>query len=266
MLKKKSKPSASQVFTWSIAVTGMLVGASLPDDGFAAIVGSGKEAIVGSGKEAIVGSGKEAIVGSGTEAIVGSGKEAIVGSGKEAIVGSGKEAIVGSGKEAIVGSSKEAIVGSGKEAIVGSGTEQDPVFSTLLSGPVTEVEYVQSTVTVLGQTVHILDSTYLNVGGVEHLQVGDWVTVSGIEGSGDVYASTLSIESSTFINGVSTVFVAGTVSDVDSERGQARIGRALVDLSTLSHAERSLVSDGSYIEVTGILPQFGERITGRSIE
>jgi hypothetical protein len=213
-----------------------------------------------------VGSGKEAIVGSGTEAIVGSGKEAIVGSGKEAIVGSGKEAIVGSGKEAIVGSSKEAIVGSGKEAIVGSGTEQDPVFSTLLSGPVTEVEYVQSTVTVLGQTVHILDSTYLNVGGVEHLQVGDWVTVSGIEGSGDVYASTLSIESSTFINGVSTVFVAGTVSDVDSERGQARIGRALVDLSTLSHAERSLVSDGSYIEVTGILPQFGERITGRSIE
>jgi hypothetical protein len=222
-----------------------------PDGGISAdaIVGSGKNAIVGSGKNAIVGSGKN---GSDleTDAIVGSGKNAIVGSGKNAIVGSGKN---GSDLET------DAIVGSGKNAF-----ESDSVFGPVLSGPVAAVDEDTSSITVLGQSVVLTEATRSPKGEATNYQLGDWITVTGLTTRGTVFASTITVSPKVFIPGVSEVFAAGTITDINLITGRLAIGEAVFNVVELN-AEESDLEVGSYVEITAVLPQPSMEATATSL-
>jgi hypothetical protein len=198
------------------------------------------------GKNAIDGSGKNAIDGSGKNAIDGSGKNAIDGSGKNAIDGSGKNAIDGSGKNAIDGSGKNAIDGSGKNAL-------DPVFQTVLQGPIEHVDAVRSAIRVLGQDVLVLANTEIIGAATARLNVGDYVSVTGLAYELGVLGSTIQVSRETYTPGATAVRVSGIISDVDYATGKVTVGGLEIDVNS-TDAGVSPLAVGDYVVFDGTRP------------
>ena len=173
------------------------------------------------------------------------------------LVPKGTEAIVGSGREAIVGSGKEAIVGSGKEAA----EITDSVFGPILSGPITAVNKKGKTITVLDVEIKLLKSTIFASNNLDSLAVGDWVTITGMTHGRAIFASQVVLQPDTFVTGVSTVFVAGDITDISLEIGYAEIAGVQVYLTEAAEISELGLRIGDYVEGFGTLPQIGQPIS-----
>jgi hypothetical protein len=160
---------------------------------------------------------------------------------------------------------QDAIVGSGVEAELGAhkvvGAVSDTIFGPVLSGPVTSVNRNGSTIAVLGVDVKVLKSTITVNQDLNALTVGSWVTITGLTRGENIFASQIESEDETFVTGVSPIYVAGEITAVSMELGYIEIAGVQMYVGNLEGLQGIDLSLGTYVEVTGTLPQFGQPVS-----
>jgi len=150
-----------------------------------------------------------------------------------------------------------------------TGAATDVSFAADLQGPVTQVDLVNSTFTVLGQIVHVTDATVFDdsvqPADLSGLQAGSVVQVSGFaNAAGDLVASR--VDTSAAGAGLQ---VKGTVQSLDTTAHTFRINSLTVDYSgvmptgTLANASVVIVR-GSSFTTTGALVAGRVQVLGGS--
>jgi hypothetical protein len=125
----------------------------------------------------------------------------------------------------------------------------------MLAGPIHSIDFSNGSFVSMGQTVLVGD-------GVSALQVGSFVTVSGvISGAGLITATEVAISPKGYVPGATEVFVTGIPSSVDVLRGTARIGELTVDY-TPSLGGSGFGGIGAAITVVGTQPALGGTMLG----
>jgi hypothetical protein len=181
------------------------------------------------------------------------------GANPNAIIGSGSQAIIGSGKNAIIGSGSQAIIGSGKDAIIDA-ERFDKTFDVVLIGPIDSIDQENGSMTVLGQTISINESTQL-----AEVENGQMVAVSGMAFDKGYIASSVVGLPTAYVPGVTKVFLSGIVSEIRLEVGQLTIGGIQVDLNALDSNMKHNVKIGDYVRFSGSQPQPDGVLLGRDM-
>jgi hypothetical protein len=188
-----------------------------------------------SNVDAIIGTGKDAIIGTGKDAIIGTGKDAIIGTGKDAIIGTGADAIIGTGKDAIIGTGKDAIIGTGADAIIGTGR-------VLLFGPIDSVNTEKKTISMLGRTLKLP-----SVDLISEAMTGGMQLVAAVSGqlssAGKLEKISLRLADASYVPGASKVVISGRVDKIDDKLGTMKVGRALIDVTSVRAAKSASVGD-----------------------
>lgn len=138
------------------------------------------------------------------------------------------------------------------------GVAQQVEFDRSLYGPVESIAHDTRVLTLLGQTVHLDDSTLYGRGSESALAVGQLCMVSAYpESNGSWFASLLNCTDG-YVAGQTVVEVEGIASQLDTGTGQLRIGDLQVrfDGATLDTSQGALV-EGALVEVQGRQPQPG---------
>ena len=119
----------------------------------------------------------------------------------------------------------------------------------------------EKTITILDVEIKLLKSTISAGNNLDTLAVGDWVTITGMTHGRAIFASQVVSQPDTFVTGVSTVFVAGDITDISMEVGYAEIAGVKVYLAEAVEISDLVLSIGDYVEASGTLPQIGQPIS-----
>ena len=179
-----------------------------------------------------------------------------------AIIGSGSpQAIIGSGApQAIIGSgSPQAIIGSGApQASIGSGSP----FALLAFGAVTQ--QADGSVSILGQRVFLTEATRFHRGNANALKAGRVAAVFGIASADGIFASDVYLIPGQFVEGTTTAYVAGYVTEGSSSSGFFKIGDlAVYPDSAGTNPLVWTLDTGTFVQVEGVL--IGGRLHAASI-
>jgi hypothetical protein len=146
-----------------------------------------------------------------------------------------------------------------------TGTARSVSFNDELEGPVQSIDVASSRMVVLGQTVQVSASTSFDDSivprGLEGLQVGERVEVSGLVGADGVIAATR-IERKA---AAAAVEVKGTAQSVDTAARRFRINQLQVDYSgaTLSGFASGQPANGDVVEAYGTVNGAGVLLATR---
>ncbi|MGE0726042.1 MAG: DUF5666 domain-containing protein, partial [Alphaproteobacteria bacterium] len=138
----------------------------------------------------------------------------------------------------------------------GTGVASSIRYDDCVQGPITAMNQVQNTVTVLGQTVRVDDETVFDgvtLRDMNAFAIGDLVEVSCLpERAANRVRATRMERLGTFQNGVSAIEVKGTVSNLDLAAGTCTIGGLTVNFAGLAAADRPAgLADGMTVEAGG---------------
>lgn len=138
----------------------------------------------------------------------------------------------------------------------GTGVATRIQYHDCVQGPVTAVDTVQGTVTVLGQTVQVDDTTVFD--GVAQREissfaVGDLVEVSCLRDTAQQRMRATRMErQGAFQNGVSELEVKGTVANLDLAAGTCTLGGLTVNFAGIATADRPAgLVNGMTLEASG---------------
>jgi hypothetical protein len=146
-----------------------------------------------------------------------------------------------------------------------TGTARSVSFNDELEGPVQSIDVAASRMVVLGQTVQVSASTSFDDSivprGLEGLQVGERVEVSGLVGADGVIAATR-IERKA---AAAAVEVKGTAQSVDTAARRFRINQLQVDYSgaTLNGFASGQPANGDVVEAYGTVNGAGVLLATR---
>ena len=193
-----------------------------------------------------------AVDSSSGQAIDSSSGQAIDSSSVWAIDSSSIWAIDSSSVIAIDSSSGRAIDSSSVIAIdSSSGQAIDSSSAMVLAGPVESIDYRRGEFVSLGQAVVLSGS------GIDRLQIGDLVTVSGsVAGPGRINADVVALTNTPYVPGDTEIYVTGIPTSVDSTLGTATIGKLTFDY-TPSLSGNNFEGIGAAITVIGTQPALG---------
>ena len=138
----------------------------------------------------------------------------------------------------------------------GTGVAESIRYDDCAEGPITAMNRVQNTLTVMGQTVHVDDGTEFDgvtLRDMNSFAVGDLVEVSCLQDlSGNRWQATRIERKGTFANGASEVEVKGTVSNLDLAAGTCTVGGLAVNLGGIAAGDRPAgLANGMNVEVAG---------------
>ncbi|MDO8286059.1 MAG: DUF5666 domain-containing protein [Rhodoferax sp.] len=124
----------------------------------------------------------------------------------------------------------------------GTGAASSIQYNDCVQGPITAMNQVQNTVTVLGQTVHIDDSTVFDgvtLRDMNSFAVGDQVEISCLrdQARSQIRATRMERQGA-FQNGVSELEVKGTVANLNLAAGTCTIDGLVVNFSGVAAANR----------------------------
>jgi hypothetical protein len=153
----------------------------------------------------------------------------------DAIIGTGKDAIIGTGKDAIIGTGKDAIIGTGADAIIGTGR-------VLLFGPIDSVNTEKKTISMLGRTLKLP-----SVDLISEAMTGGMQLVAAVSGqlssAGKLEKISLRLADASYVPGASKVVISGRVDKIDDKLGTMKVGRALIDVTSVRAAKSASVGD-----------------------
>ena len=118
-----------------------------------------------------------------------------------------------------------------------------------------EVDLVEGTIRVLGQTIRVpADVIFRNVGSLTELKLNDLVEISGNTGAESLVATYIELQGQ-FVPGTTELRVRGTIGNINGQR--FNIGKLNIDSSN-AQGDSPPLSSGDDVEVTsGSLPQSG---------
>jgi len=138
----------------------------------------------------------------------------------------------------------------------GTGVADDIRYDNCVEGPITAMNRVQNTVTVMGQTVHVDDGTVFDgvtLRDMNSFAIGDVVEVSCMQDpiSNRLQATRME-RTGSFANGATEVGVAGAVSNLNAAAGTCTIGGLTVNFAGIAAADRPAgLANGMNVEAVG---------------
>lgn len=138
----------------------------------------------------------------------------------------------------------------------GTGVAHTIRYNDCVQGPITAMNEVQNTVTVLGQTVQVDDDTVFDgvtLRDMNSFSIGDQVEVSCLpDPANNRLRATRMERQGLFQNGVSELEVKGTVSNLDLAAGTCTIGGLAVNFSGIAAGNRPAgLANGMTVEAGG---------------
>lgn len=138
----------------------------------------------------------------------------------------------------------------------GTGTADSIRYEDCVEGPITAMNQVQNTLTVLGQTVHVDDGTVFDgvtLRDMNSFSVGDTVEVSCVPDSTNNRFQAMRMErKGTFVNGVTEMEVKGPVANLNLAAGTCTIGGLTVNFAGIGAPERPAgLANGMLVEAGG---------------
>lgn len=138
----------------------------------------------------------------------------------------------------------------------GTGVADSIQYNDCVQGPITAMNQVQNTVTVLGQTVHVDDGTVFDgvtLRDMNSFAVGDQIEISCLRDQANNQLRATRMErQGTFQNGTSELEVKGTVANLDLAAGTCTIAGLTVDFAGVAGANRPTgLANGMTVEVGG---------------
>lgn len=138
----------------------------------------------------------------------------------------------------------------------GTGVAESIQYDNCVQGPITAMNRVQNTVTVLGQTVEVDDGTVFDgvtLRDMNAFAIGDQVEISCYpDRARDRLRATRMERQGTFQNGVSEVEAKGTVSNLNLAAGTCTIDGLTVNFAALGAADRPAgLANGMNVEASG---------------
>jgi hypothetical protein len=138
----------------------------------------------------------------------------------------------------------------------GTGTADSIRYEDCVEGPITAMNQVQNTLTVLGQTVHVDDGTVFDgvtLRDMNSFSIGDTVEVSCLpDPVSNRFQATRMERKGTFANGVTEVEVKGPVANLNLAAGTCTIGGLTVNFAGIAAGERPAgLANGMTVEAGG---------------
>jgi hypothetical protein len=138
----------------------------------------------------------------------------------------------------------------------GSGVANWIAYSDCVQGPITAMNRVQNTLTVLGQTVRVDEDTVFDgvtLRDMNAFAIGDVVEVSCMPVREQEQLRATRVErKGSFNNGATPIDVTGTVANLNLALGTCTVGGSSVDFSGLAAADRPQgLANGMNVEASG---------------
>jgi Domain of unknown function (DUF5666) len=138
----------------------------------------------------------------------------------------------------------------------GTGVAQTIRYTDCMEGPITAMNQVQNTVTLMGQTVQVDDATVFDgvtLRDMNAFAIGDLVEVSCLpDPANNRVRATRMERKGTFQNGVSDIEVKGVVSNLNLNNGTCTIGGLSVNFAGVAAANRPAgLANGMTVEAGG---------------
>lgn len=138
----------------------------------------------------------------------------------------------------------------------GTGVAESIRYDDCAEGPITAMNRVQNTLTVMGQTVQVDDGTEfegVTLRDMNGFAIGDVVEVSCLpDPANNHWRATRLERKGTFANGVTEVGVKGTVSNLNLAAGTCTVGGLTVNFSGIPAASRPTgLANGMNVEAAG---------------
>ncbi len=138
----------------------------------------------------------------------------------------------------------------------GTGVADSIRYNDCVQGPITAMNQVQNTVTVMGQTVWLDNDTVLDgvtLRDMNSFAIGDLVEVScQADATNNRWRATRMERLGNFQNGVSTIEATGQVANLDLAAGTCTVDGMQVDFRGVGAADRPAgLANGMTVEVTG---------------
>lgn len=138
----------------------------------------------------------------------------------------------------------------------GTGVADSIQYNDCVQGPITAMNQVQNTVTVLGQTVQVDDDTVFDgvtLRDMDGFAIGDQVEVSCLpDPSSNRLRATRMERQGVFQNGVSDLEVKGVVSNLDTAAGTCTISALTVNFAGVAAADRPAgLANGMTVQASG---------------
>lgn len=137
-----------------------------------------------------------------------------------------------------------------------TGVAQSIRYDDCAEGPITAINRLQNTLTVMGQTVHVDDDTEFDgvtLRDMNSFAIGDLIEVSCLQDPANNRWQAKRIEhKGTFANGTSEVEAKGTVSRLNLAAGTCNVGGLAVNFAGIPAADRPAgLANGMNVEVAG---------------
>lgn len=138
----------------------------------------------------------------------------------------------------------------------GTGVGESIRYEDCAEGPITAMNRVRNTLTVMGQTVQVDEDTEFDgvaLRDMNSFAIGDLVEVGCLpDPARNTWRATRLERKGTFANGVSEVGVKGTVSNLNLAAGTCTVGGLTVNFGGIPPADRPLgLANGMNVEVAG---------------
>jgi hypothetical protein len=138
----------------------------------------------------------------------------------------------------------------------GTGVAESIRYEDCAEGPITAMNRVQNTLTVMGQTVHVDDGTEFDgvtLRDMNSFAIGDLVEVSCLQDpANNRWRATRVERKGTFANGAAEVEVKGTVSNLNLAAGTCTVGGLAVNFGGIAAGDRPAgLANGMNVEVAG---------------
>lgn len=138
----------------------------------------------------------------------------------------------------------------------GTGLAQSIRYEDCAEGPITAMNRVQNTLTVMGQTVQVDDDTEFDgvtLRDMNSFAIGDVIEVSCLpDPANNRWRATRLERKGTFANGVTEVEVKGAVSNLDLAAGTCTVGGLTVHFGGIPAADRPAgLANGMNVEAAG---------------
>lgn len=138
----------------------------------------------------------------------------------------------------------------------GTGVAESIRYDDCAEGPITAMNQVQNTLTVMGQTVHVDDDTEFDgvtLRDMNSFAIGDLIEVSCLQDPANNRWQAKRIEhKGTFANGVTEVEVKGVVSNLNLAAGTCTVGGLSVNFGGIAAGDRPAgFANGMNVEVAG---------------
>jgi hypothetical protein len=138
----------------------------------------------------------------------------------------------------------------------GTGIADNIRYDDCVEGPITAMNQVQNSLTVLGQTVHVGDETVFDgvtLRDMNSFSIGDTVEVSCLpDPANNRLQATRMERKGAFVNGVTEMEVKGAVANLNLAAGTCTIGGLTVNFAGVPSAERPAgLANGMNVEAAG---------------